>query len=44
MTEVIRFGDLTGFDDADVIPMQEDETLVVDLSEEAQHEDIKQDI
>lgn len=44
MTEVIRFGDISGYDDAEVVPI--DEELVVDFSDERSNdnENNKQDL
>ena len=44
MTELLRIGDITGYDDADVIDMGEDIYLVIDTQEETSNEDKQQDV
>ena len=43
MREMIRFGDICGYDDAEVIDMDDDVILVIE-SEENDNETIKQDV
>ena len=44
MTDIIRFGDISGYDDAEVIEIQDDSELVVVFTEENSNENEQQDI
>lgn len=44
MTDIIRFGDISGYDDAEVIEIQDDSELVVVFMEENSNENEQQDI
>lgn len=44
MTDIIRFGDISGYDDAEVIEIQDDSELVVVFTEENSNENEQQNI
>jgi hypothetical protein len=44
MTDIIRFGDISGYDDAEVIEIQDDSELVLVFTEENSNENEQQDI
>ena len=44
MTDIIRFGDISGYDDAEVIELQDDGELVLDFSEDSDNENEQQNI
>ena len=38
MTEIVRYGDITGYDDADIFDMDDDVYLVIDTQEDASND------
>ena len=44
MTETIRYGDITGYDDADVFDMDDDVYLVIDTQEDISNADEQQNL
>lgn len=44
MTDIIRFGDIYMYDDAEVIEIQDDSELVLDFAEDNNNENEQQDL